>query len=137
MALVVSLETDKESYVRMAAARALGQIGVAAEDVIIALTRAANDPEPDIRIRAAKSLSQITDDPRIVVPALVACLTNPSTRHQATAALTEMGSEALEVLAELARAPDTSPLVRGAAERVIAKIQQQLPATTPQESTQR
>ena len=142
MALAVRLETDRDSGVRMAAARSLGQVGVAAKEVVVALTRAANDPEPEVRIRAAKSLSQITDDPKIIVPALVACLASRDqpARYQAATALAKMGSEAqdaLPALQKLARAPGTSASVRDVVEQAIAEIQRQLPTTAPQESTHR
>lgn len=65
---------DRDRYVRMQAAAALGQIGAEARKAVPALTEALTDEDESIRQWAAHALGQIGPEARSAVPALTAAL---------------------------------------------------------------
>ena len=61
-ALTAALRDDASPAVRRAAARALGNLGAAAQGARSALETAASDPQEDVRTAAAKALQRIRGD---------------------------------------------------------------------------
>jgi hypothetical protein len=76
-ALIQILESDKSSFVRSDAARALGQIGREVEEVIPALLRALEDEEEFVREAAARALGDIGPTAIDAVPALIQTMRKP------------------------------------------------------------
>ena len=65
---------DKDTYVRQAAAQALGKIGAKAKAAVPALANALKDQRPAVRQAAAQALGQIGAEAKAAVPALRAAM---------------------------------------------------------------
>jgi HEAT repeat protein len=85
-----------DSSVRLHAVNALGGRRGEAPQVVPALARALQDPDPFVRREVANSLGRIGPDARDAVPGLVACVRDrqPHVRKAAVAALKKVDPEA-------------------------------------------
>lgn len=93
----------RKKFVRVEAARALGQMGVNSEDAVYALEKALNDPKSIVRRGAALSLGKLGSSSTIVIPSLVKALKdgNPDVRWRASEALGIIGVNTEEVISSL------------------------------------
>ena len=118
---------DPEDGARGSAAKALGEIGPAAERALPTLaTSALNDPSPSVRAQAARALGLVGPEAPETVPTLLKVLANrdPSVRRQASETLGLLGPKAKPALPDLDRlsAKDPDPSVRSSALDALEKI---------------
>ncbi len=85
------LKKDDSVVVRLATARALGQIGTGSEPAAQSLATAIEDPHGGVTVQAANSLSNIGP---VSIPSLMRLLDKPKFRDLAVSILGEMGPEA-------------------------------------------
>ena len=110
--LLARLE-DRDPRQRAAAARALGNLGSAAESAVPNLVRRLDDPEPPIRAGAAWALGQIGPDARSAVPALLLAFKDAGIRWRVADALRAIGPSAFAAVPDLvASLQDPSSNVR-------------------------
>jgi HEAT repeat protein len=124
-ALVGAL-SDRDRFVRWAAARALGQVRPAnAEAVVVPLARLLTDPDDDLRLAAAASLGAYGSAARAALPALVEAAQSrePELRVAAMRALESIGSDDTAALSVLnAALGDSDGRVRQAAAEALQKV---------------
>ncbi|NEO47750.1 MAG: NACHT domain-containing protein [Moorea sp. SIO4A3] len=116
--LIKSLD-NKNLYVRISAAEALGEIGT--EATIDPLIKFLDDPDPSVRISAASALGKIGTEARI--DPVIKCLHDPdySVRRMAAEAMGEIGTEvAIDRLIKSLDDPDYS--VRRMAAEALGEI---------------
>ncbi len=116
---------DPDSYVRSAAAQALGALGAAAADQAPRLGEALGDPDRDVRYAAAQALGALGAAAADQAPRLVEALGDPYSRVRSAAAqaLGALGAAAADQAPRLGEAlgdPDRD--VRSAAAGALASI---------------
>lgn len=118
---------DRNLYVRIYAARSLGQLGANAKEAIPALVGLLSDATPQVRIEASKSLSLIgLEGHTDVLPNIAKLLqdSNSGVRLHAIAAVGTLKQDALSTSSTLlGLVDDEHPAVRREAVKSLQKIQ--------------
>jgi hypothetical protein len=74
VSILIKALVDRDRWVRISAAVALGQIGPEAKEAVPALIKALGDSDPGMRYRSAEALGQIGPEAKEAVPALLKAL---------------------------------------------------------------
>jgi HEAT repeat protein len=124
-ALVHAL-SDRDRFVRWAAARALGMVHpLRPETVVPSLTALLSDGDPNLRMTAAASLREYGPQARTAVPALLTMSRSNDAEQRAAAirTLESVGSDDASALAVLnAALNDTDARVRQLAEQALGRV---------------
>jgi HEAT repeat protein len=131
VAQLVPKLSDKEPFIHLAAARDLGDLGVAARAAIPALAAAMRDGSPNLRTAAGKALAQIGS---AAVPELSKTLQEPDARlrHTAARALSRIGPPARDAVPALTLAlRDRSVGVRANAVLALGEVGPEARSSVP------
>lgn len=115
---------DKDSDVRRAAAKELGDLGEGAKAAVVELTKALKDEDLFVRRYAAEALGKVGPEAKGSVPALARAMNDEKKEVQLAAveALGKIGTEAAPALIAAVKDPGKDPGVRKKAAQGLAKI---------------
>jgi HEAT repeat protein len=126
---------DKDTDIRRAAAKQLGEAGPDAKEAVPALVKALKDEDAYVRRFSALALGDIKSDPATVVPALAAVLNNPREKKEvqeaAATALGKLGAGGTGTLSKVIKDSDREVIVRRRAIEALAAIGPDAHAAVP------
>ncbi len=129
---LVKAAGDENSFIRWAAARALGKMGpLRAEQAVPALSKLLEDQNKDVRVTAAAALERYGPAAKSAAEALGRAISHKDvrTRQWAIQALAALGSEGRPAVpALLAALSDPEAMVRAAVVRALGRIAPAIPA---------
>lgn len=126
------LLADKEKVVRIHAIVALGRIGDTSPDTIDALVDAATGSDPTIQREAIAALRALHPGPEKVAKALSQALASndPAITERALEAIVERGADAVPLLIDAIKQPNTTYLACAAIEKIGPDAADTVPALT-------
>jgi HEAT repeat protein len=120
---------SKDSDVRRAAAKSLGEIGMEAKPALPALVKALKDDDKFVRRFSAQSIGELGVEGKTAVPALTAALKDPAKEvvDAATTALVKMGPDGVTPLTDLLKDKKRELAARKAAAEAFGSLGKDVP----------
>jgi HEAT repeat protein len=124
---------DRDTDVRRAAAKSLGEAGKEARSAVLALSAALKDSDLFVRRFSAQALGDIGPEAKDAVPALRKAIDDPKKEVQeaAVSALGKIGLPSVDVLAAVVKDANRLPLVRRTAADALQAIGPEAKSAVP------